>query len=121
MVKRTGPTNPNLISLIRSLKKLSTQQKVKIWKRVASDLEKPTRIRRAVNLYKIEKYLKPGETALIPGKLLSTGTLTKKVEISAYQASQQTLEKIEKTGSKFVTLQELMQKNPNGKKIRLIG
>ena len=121
MVKRTGPTNQNLITLIRELKKLSTTQKVKIWKRVAQDLEKPTRIRRKVNLYRIEKHLKPGETALIPGKLLSLGELTKKAEISAFQISQQALEKIKNSGSTFLTLQELMQKNPNGKKVRIIG
>ena len=121
MVKRTGPTNPHLQQLIRDLRKLSSQKQVKLWKRIAEDLERPTRIRRRVNLYRVEKYLGDGETALIPGKLLSLGNLTKKVEIAAYQASAQAKEKIQKAGSKFLTLQELMKKNPQGKKIRIIG
>ena len=79
MVKRTGPTNPHLQQLIRDLRKLSAQNQVKLWKRIVIDLQRPTRIRRKVNLYKIEKYLRNGETALIPGKLLSLGNLTKKV------------------------------------------
>lgn len=120
-MKRTGPTNPNLQKLIRDLKKLSAEKQVKLWRRIAKDLEKPTRIRRKVNLYKVQKYLKDGETAIVPGKLLSLGELTKKAEIAAYQASQQAKEKIAKAGSKFLTIQELMKKNPQGKKIRIIG
>mgnify|MGYP001588451542 FL=1 len=120
-MKRTGPTNPQLQKLIIDLKRLAAQKQVKIWKRAAEDLQRPTRIRRKVNLYKVEKYLKSGETALVPGKLLSLGNLTKKVEISAYQASQQAKEKIKRAGAKFLTLQELMKKNPDGKKVRIIG
>ncbi len=120
-MKRTGPTNPHLQKLIRDLKKLSAEKQVKLWKRVAKDLERPTRIRRKVNLYRIEKFLKSGETAVVPGKLLSLGDLTKKAEIAAYQASQQAKEKIAKANAKFLTIQELMKKNPQGKKVRIIG
>jgi len=121
MVKRTGPTNRSLKNLIRELRSLSAKSKVAIWKRVAKDLERPTRIRRRVNLYKISNTLKDGETALVPGKLLSIGTLTKKYNISAYQTSEATLKKIQASGSNFIPLKELMQKNPQGKKVRLIG
>jgi len=121
MVKRTGPTNPHLQDLIKDLKKLGSLQKVNIWKRIALDLSRPTRIRRKVNLERIEKNLKAGETALIPGKLLSLGQLTKKAEIAAYQVSEKAKQKIEKSGSKFITIQDLMKQNPNGKKVRIIG
>ncbi|MBI2508030.1 50S ribosomal protein L18e [Candidatus Woesearchaeota archaeon] len=121
MVKRTGPTNPHLQKLIIDLKKLSVQKQVKLWKRIALDLQRPTRIRRKVNLYKVERYLRNGETALVPGKLLSLGNLTKKIEIAAYQASDQAKKKIQESGSKFLTIQELMTKNPHGKKVRIIG
>ena len=121
MVKRTGPTNQNLLLLIRNLKKLSNEKKVNIWRRIAKDLERPTRIRRRVNLFTVEKNLKQGEIAVIPGKLLSLGNLSKKHEISAYQASEKAIEKIQKSGSKFLTLQDLMKSNPQGKKVRILG
>ena len=120
-MKRTGPTNQQLKQLIRDLRKLSAEKVINLWKRIAKDLERPTRIRRKVNLYRIEKHLSNGETAIIPGKLLSLGNLTKKVEIAAYQASDQAVDKINATGSKFLTIQELMKKNPQGKKVRIIG
>src|SRR3989344_8468948 len=121
MVKRTGPTNNILKGLIIDLKRASSKNKANIWKRLASDLERPTRIRRAVNLYKIDKTLKDGEIAVIPGKILSIGSLTKKREISAYQVSESALKKIHESGSKFIPLKELIEKNPKGNKVRIVG
>ena len=68
-----------MMELISSLKKLSIDRKVKIWKRIAVDLEKPTRIRREVNIYKLDKYCKDNETVIVPGKVLGMGDLTKKI------------------------------------------
>ena len=57
-MKKTGPTNPNTKDLITELKKKSYEHKSKLWKRIAEELSKPTRQRRTVNLYKINKYAK---------------------------------------------------------------
>jgi len=121
MVKRTGPTNNTLKGLIIDLKKASSKNKTAIWKRVATDLERPTRIRRKVNLYKIDKTIRDGEIALIPGKILSIGSLSKKREISAYQVSESALRKIHESGSKFISIKELVEKNPKGNKVRIVG
>jgi len=64
---RTGPSNKYLVELIKELKKHSIEKKVKIWKAVAVELEKPTRIRRVVNLNKINKLSKENETIIVPG------------------------------------------------------
>ncbi|MAG52574.1 MAG: 50S ribosomal protein L18e [Nanoarchaeota archaeon] len=120
MVKRTGTQTLTLRNLIRDLTKLGKSKKIKLWLRIANDLEKPTRIRRTVNLYKIDKFTREGETALIPGKVLSVGDLTKKLTIAAYQFSEKAEEKINKSG-KAIKLQDLIKENPEGKKIRIIG
>ena len=117
-MKRTGPQNPDLISLIRTLKKLSNKEKVNLWKRIAKDLQKPTRIRRKVNIYKIDKNTKEGETAIIPGKVLSMGDLSKNITIAAYQFSEAAKDKLK---DKAITIEELIEKNPKGKKVRIIG
>ncbi|GAG29486.1 unnamed protein product, partial [marine sediment metagenome] len=49
-MKRTGPTNEHLRKLIAELKKLSIEQNAAIWKRIALELERPTRQRRIVNI-----------------------------------------------------------------------
>ncbi|MCH8329219.1 MAG: 50S ribosomal protein L18e, partial [Nanoarchaeota archaeon] len=101
-MKRTGPTNPLLQELIGELKKRSNEQSVNLWKRVALDLEKPTRQRRVINLSRISRYTKENETIIVPGKVLGSGTLNQKLTISAYQFSEQAKDKIEKVGAKIV-------------------
>ena len=61
----TNNKHDALAQLIRSLKKLSIEQDVKLWKRIAKDLEKPTRQRRVVNVFRIQQHTKDGETVII--------------------------------------------------------
>lgn len=121
MSKRTGPTNPILLRLIMELKKRSSEQDVNLWKKVAVDLEKPTRQRRVVNLSSISRYTKENEIIVIPGKVLGAGSLSHKLTISAFQFSDGAKEKIEKAGSRIVPLLELSKENPSGKGIKVIG
>jgi large subunit ribosomal protein L18e len=120
-MKRTGPTNPVLKKLINELKKASLDQDAKIWKRVALDLEKPSRDRRVVNLSRINMHAKEDETIVVPGKVLGSGFLDHKITISAFKFSEGALEKISKIGAKAVPLAELIKESPKGKKIRIIG
>lgn len=120
-MKRTGPTNPILQTLIHELKKRSNEQSVNLWKRVALDLEKPTRQRRAVNLSRINRYTKENEVIIVPGKVLGSGMLNHKLTISAYQFSEQAKDKLQKAGAEIIPLLELSKEKPNGKRIRIIG
>jgi len=120
MVKRTGPTNEHLRNLIQDLKALSLKQDVNIWRRIASDLDKSTRRRREVNVFKINMFAKDNETIVVPGKVLADGNLDKKVKVAAFRFSEQAKEKINKTG-KAISIQELMKENPKGNKVRIFG
>ena len=119
MVKRTGPTNLQLQNLIKELQKRSLESQ--LWKRVAQDLSKSTRQRRVVNLYKINKFAREGEIILVPGKVLSVGDLDKKVQVAAYQFSESAKEKILKNNGTTLSIQELLEKNPEGKQVRILG
>ncbi len=119
-MKRTGPTNPLLMDLIEELRKKSIEHGVNIWKRIANDLEKPTRKRRIVNLYKINKYTKENETIIIPGKVLAVGDLDHAVTIAAFNFSGAAIDKINKVG-KAISINELIKESPKGKRIRIIG
>ncbi|MBI2207945.1 50S ribosomal protein L18e [Candidatus Woesearchaeota archaeon] len=120
-MKRTGPTNTILDGLIIELKKRSTEQSVNLWKRIALDLEKPSRQRRVVNLSRINRYTDENDTIIVPGKVLGSGDLNHKLTISAYQFSEQARDKLEKAGAKIMTLLDLSKEKPNGKKIKIIG
>ena len=120
MVKRTGPTNIHLRKLIRTLEKASNQNGARIWKYVAELLSKPTRQRIEVNLGKIDKYAKEGETVLVPGKVLGSGKLTKKVTIAAWRFSENALRKAKKAGANVISIEELLKENPTGSNVKII-
>ena len=114
-------TNPMLVALIQELKKQSSENDVAIWKDIARRLEKPSRNWPVVNLNRISRYVNEKETALIPGKVLSDGNLTKKVSIAAWSFSETSKEKIKKAGGKTMSIEELMKSNPKGENIRILG
>jgi len=121
MTKKVRKTNPMLISLIQELKKKSFENDTLIWKDIASRLEKPSRNWPEVNLNRIDKYIKENEIALIPGNVLSSGNLTKKISIAAWSFSKKSLEKIKEAGGKPMSINDLMNSNPKGENIRILG
>lgn len=116
---RTGPTNYQLQELLAEMKPKAVDSR--FWKRVAFDLQKPTRERRVVNIYKIEQCAENGETVLVPGKVLSVGELTKKVDVAALNFSADAKQKIEAVKGRALSIHELLQKNPAGKGVRILG
>jgi large subunit ribosomal protein L18e len=121
MTKKTTKTNPALITLIHELKKHANENKVQIWKDIAIRLEKSSKNWPVVNLDKISRFTGEKETALIPGKVLSNGELTKKISIAAWSFSDKAHEKIKKAGGKTLTIEELVKNNPKGKDVRILG
>ncbi len=116
----TMKTNLQLEKTVRELKRASKKEQVNLWRRVSEELERPTRSMRAVNLSKIERCCRDGEVALVPGKVLATGSLKKSITVAAWKFSKGAQEKISKAG-KALSLAELMKKNPKGKNVRIIG
>ncbi len=92
MAKRTGPTNIHLKELIIELKKNSISHNSNLWKRIAKELSKPTRVRRIVNLSRINRHTKENENIIVPGKVLASGDLDHKLTIAAWQFSEQALD-----------------------------
>ena len=120
-MKRTGPTNPVAQQLIAELKQAARKEDAPVWMRVAVDLEKPTRVRRAVNVYKINKVAKEGDTLVIPGKVLGMGDIERKVTVAAFTFSKQAVDKIHGAGGKVLAIHELLKQNPKGSKVRVLG
>ena len=119
MAKRTGSTNPQLQSLIEELSTVILKNK--FWARVSDELSASTRSRRVVNIYKINMYAQDGETIIVPGKVLSVGDLNKKVEVAALTFSEEAKQKILAAKGKTLSISELFHKNPEGKKVRILG
>lgn len=121
MSKKIRKTNPQLIQLIEDLKIASHNNDARIWRDIAKRLERPLRNWAEVNLSRIERYVNNGETIVVPGKVLGAGELSKKVTIAAYSISNSAKEKLEKSGSKVLSIRELIEQNPKGSNVRIIG
>ncbi|MGB9937890.1 MAG: 50S ribosomal protein L18e [Methanobacterium sp.] len=114
-------TNPKIIELIKTLKEKSYQEDVKIWKDVAKRLEKSNRRYAEVNISKINRYSSPDETILVPGKILGSGVLGHNLNVVALGFSKKAEEKINAAGGKCLDITEILDENPKGNKIRIIG
>ena len=119
-IPKTKTTNKVLFDTINDLKKLSTKTGVGTWRAVAIKLAKTASQRSQVNLSKIEKYAKAGETVIVPGKVLGDGNLSKKVTVIGFKASQSAISKIEKAGGKFIEIRDYISKAPKDKP-RILG
>ena len=87
---------------------------------IAKILAMPKKKWVAINLDLIEKKAKEGDKILIPGKVLSSGNLTKKMKIVAWSVSKNAAEKIKQAKGEFVSIQDEMKKNPELKNLNMI-
>ena len=119
MAKRTGPSNYQLQQLVDKLRPVAIKNR--FWKRVLEEVLAPSRNHRIVNLYKINQFANEGEMIFVPGKVLSVGELTKKVEVAAINFSTGAREKILAAKGKTMNIEELLKKNPEAKNMRILG
>lgn len=121
LMKRNFKTDPNLVALIFDLKAANRENGAAIWRDIAKRLEKPKRNWAEVNLSNLERNTKDGETILVPGKVLAAGSIDKKLTVAAYSFSEKALAEIEGAGGKGMTIRELMEENPKGSNVRIMG
>ncbi len=114
-----GPENPQTIKLAAQAEKTARQNKSGLWKRAAQALNARRRSRAEVNLYKLDRFTKEGETVLVLGKVLGVGSLGHSLTVSALDASRKAVEAINQKG-KYVPLPQLMKDNPSGKGIKVL-
>jgi large subunit ribosomal protein L18e len=121
MPRPTGPTNPVLRRLIRKLRAAGKRNQAGIWTDAAERLEVPRRRRTEVTLGQINRYTNGDETVLVPGKVLAAGNIDHPVTIAAFKFSRPAVKKIVAAGGKAITISRLMEENPHGKNVRLMG
>lgn len=120
MVKRTGPTNPLLRSAIAEMRKKGDDGKA-IWDDVAKKLSRPAREKVEVNVSEISRHAKDKESVVVPGVVLSSGSITKKVNVAAWKFSESAKKKIEEAGGKTMSIEELRKSNPKGTDVKIIA
>lgn len=120
-MKETRKTNPELVRLIRFLKKQSRESKANIWRDIAEELSKPRRKGIVVNLSRLNRYTQKNETVVVPGKVLGAGKMDHSITVAAFAFSETAKEKIKAVRGKCLSLFELAKKNPKGSNVKIIG
>ena len=120
-MRKTKSDNPQLLSLIRFLKKAAKENDAIIWNRMASALSKTRSRRRPINLSHINRHTEKGQVVAVAGKVLGTGALRHSVTVAAFTFSVKAKEKIKKSKGKSLTFPELVKKNPKGSNVKIVG
>jgi large subunit ribosomal protein L18e len=114
-------TNANRISLIYLLKKKSRENKVAIWREIAGFLSKSKRARKAVNISKINRITEKDDQIIVPGKVLGSGILNHPITVAAFDFSKIAKYKIIEAKGKCLSITELIESNPKGANIKIVG
>ena len=120
-MKKLKATNPELILLIRDLKKNSLENQAQVWRSLADHLSSSKRSRIAVNVSRLNRYTKDGETVVVPGKVLGAGKADHPIIVAAFAFSDVGQSKIQNAKGKCLSIRDLMKKNPSGKNVKLMG
>lgn len=120
-MKRNYKTNIHILDLIANLKKQSREKGVSLWRDIALRLERPSRNYPEVNLSRINRFKKDNEMILVPGKVLGAGEINHPLTIAALRFSGSARNKITGTGGTCLSIEELMEQNPEGSGVRIIG
>ncbi len=73
-----------------------------------------------MNLSQIDRNTQKNDTIIVPGKVLGTGNLTHSLTIAAFDASDSAKEKLKAAKAKYLSIPELVAKNPKGTKVKII-
>lgn len=90
------------------------------WKKIAQILSNSTREYSSVNLKEIDALAKEGDTILIPGKVLASGDISKKVRICSLSISASAREKLKRTKSEYASIAEEIKINKKAEGVKVI-
>jgi len=106
--------NPEIVETILKAKKNEK------WLEVSRILSSPRSRKISINLEKIEKETKEGDTVVIPGKVLGEGDITKKIRVAALSFSGEAEKKLKEKNGEIVTILEEIKVNPKAEGIRIL-
>jgi large subunit ribosomal protein L18e len=104
--------NPLLVEAIIKIKKLNPL--------LAKILATPKKVSMKINLEELNEICEDGENIIIPGKLLGTGELNKKIKIIFWSASESAIQKLEKNKIEFSKIYENLKDAKKLKEYRVL-
>lgn len=113
--KRIGNKNDFVV-----VETILAAKKNKSWNKIAQLISGSKKKYSSVNLKEIDKKSKEGDTIVVPGKVLASGNLSKKIRICAMNFSESAKEKLKDSKTEGVMLIEEIKKNPNAEEVKIL-
>ena len=114
-------TNQVVIRMAKDLKSASAKNDAPIWAKLAEYALKPSIARRDLNLNRIGQLTKENDVVVFPGKVLGTGNISHRITLFSFSISNSAATKIVEQGGKIITYSDLIEQNPTGKGVVLLG
>lgn len=113
MTKRTGPQSTPTQLTLSACEKISRETKAPAWKRVCSELEKPSRIKAQISVEKLDLLAQknPQKVMVVLGKVLGKEDFTQKATVYAFAYSASAKKSIENKG-KAKSIMDLVKEKP---------
>ncbi len=112
---------PQTKELIQRAHKSMKTDKATFWRAVLKRVSRPRSRKINVNLSRISQYGKGDKIIVVPGKVLGSGRVEKKLRIAALGFSQTARIKVEQAGGECLTLTSLIEDKIKGKDVMIIG
>jgi large subunit ribosomal protein L18e len=113
-------SNPVLRKTSVMLERAGKKERAPIWSEASALLLNPARTRVEVNLGRISVLAEEGQAVFVPGKVLGTGVIQKKVVVGAFSFSSGARSKIEASGGSALSVEQFLKKFPKGSGVRLV-
>ncbi len=114
-------TSQITIRLAKDLKRASRVNEAPIWGKLAEYALKPSIARRIININRIGELTSDGDVVVFPGKVLGTGSISHKITLFAFSISRTAAGKINGAGGKIVSQKHIIEQNPTGRGVVLLG
>ena len=102
------------------LERAGKKQKAPIWTQASLMLSSPALMKVEVNLGRISRIADAGDAVFVPGKVLGTGVVDRKLVVGASSFSASARSKIEAAGGSALTVEEFLKKYPKGSGVKLV-
>ena len=109
------------LRMARDLRKAAARNKAPIWARLAEHAESPSSARRDINVNRVGRLTKEGDTVAFPGKVLGTGSIGHGITLFSFSISAQAASKIAGAGGSVIGHEALIEGSPTGRGVVLLG
>jgi large subunit ribosomal protein L18e len=102
------------------LERAGKEQKAPIWTVAAKVLARSRSTKVEVNLGRVSRIAEEGQAFFVPGKVLGTGIIDKKLVVGAFSFSASARSKLEAAGGSALSVEQFLTKYPKGSGVRLV-